>query len=129
MLKQLLMSALCILGITACQTENPSFESVDVTTFSSIIEQPDVLLVDVRTPEEFSQGKIPGSTNIDVKAENFEQTAKERLVQEKTIAVYCRSGRRSKIAAEALTKMGYKVVELDSGFNGWTAANQPTDRP
>ena len=41
------------------------------------------------------------------------------------IAVYCRSGHRSKVAAGILAKNGYRVMELESGFNGWKAAGKP----
>ena len=75
----------------------------------------------MRTPEEYAEGHIPSSLNIDVKdKENFPTSVDKLLDKEKKVAVYCRSGRRSKTASEKLANNGYKVVELDSGYNGWT---------
>ena len=45
-----------------------------------------------------------------------------------TLAIYCRSGRRSKNAAAILAKEGYKVIELAGGFNSWTSAGKPSVR-
>ena len=51
-----------------------------------------------------------------------------KLPSDKTIAIYCRSGNRSKTAARILVDKGYKVVELASGFNGWVAAGKEVSR-
>ena len=79
-------------------------------------------LVDVRTPEEHAENCIPTSLNIDVKNENFIERATTQLDKKYTIAVYCRSGKRSKIAAQKLNEAGFTVVELDSGYLGWVEA-------
>ncbi|MFQ9809799.1 MAG: rhodanese-like domain-containing protein [Segatella copri] len=80
--------------------------------------------LDVRTAEEFANGHIRGAINIDVLKSDFEQKAAATLPKSKTIAVNCRSGKRSKNAAAILTKNGYQVIELDSGFIGWQAAGK-----
>jgi rhodanese-related sulfurtransferase len=87
--------------------------------FADSIDNPGVQLVDVRTPDEFAAGNIPGSVNIDVLTGHFGETAATMLDKAYTVAVYCRSGNRSKNAAKTLSMMGYNVVELDGGYNDW----------
>ena len=97
-----------------------TYKSVSVKEFAKYIaDTANVVLLDVRTAEEFSEGHIEGATNIDVKRDDFEAISNAQLPKDKTIAVYCRSGRRSKTASEILVTNGFKVVELDSGYNGW----------
>ena len=93
--------------------------SVSVEAFADSISRPGVQLVDVRTPEEFNSGNIPGSVNIDVMTGHFCEEASGLLDKSRTVAVYCRSGNRSKNAAKMLSMMGYNVVELDSGYKAW----------
>ena len=100
-----------------------TFSSVEVDEFAKVIATPHVQLVDVRTPEEFAEGNIPSSINIDVKSDNFMERATTELDKAHTVAIYCRSGRRSKIAAQQLHDAGYTVIELDSGFLGWEKRN------
>lgn len=65
-------------------------------------------LIDVRTPEEFADGHIPGSINIPV--QEIESIAEIIPDQEATLLIYCRSGNRTVTAAKALKDMGYKVI-------------------
>ena len=108
--------------VTACSSnEKHGFKSVAVQEFANIIaDTTTVILVDVRTAEEYGSGHIENALNIDVKQDDFEEIAIKTLPKNKTVAVYCRSGRRSKKAAEILSQNGYNVIELDSGYTGWT---------
>ena len=119
--------SLLLLGsniLCSCSSANStSFSSVEVEEFAKVITTPHVQLVDVRTPEEFSEGNIPSSINIDIKNDNFMERATAELKKAHPVAVYCRSGRRSKIAAQQLHDAGYIVIELNSGFLGWKEAN------
>ena len=103
----------------SCKKGN-SFTSVNVQEFANTIAQPGTQIVDVRTAEEYATGHIDGSINIDVKKDNFKETATTLLDKEKSVALYCRSGRRSKLAAGILSAQGYSIVELDGGYNEWT---------
>lgn len=96
-----------------------NINSVSVEAFADSISGAGVQLVDVRTPEEFNSGNIPGSVNIDVMTGHFGEEASGLLDKSRTVAVYCRSGNRSKNAAKVLSMMGYNVVELDSGYKAW----------
>ena len=101
-----------------CQAQ-PSFESLDNEGFTEVLRDTTVQLVDVRTPEEYAEGHIPDALNINVMSEDFLKVAIASLDKKRTVAVYCRSGRRSKTAAGQLVNEGFKVVELEGGFLGW----------
>lgn len=73
-------------------------------------------LPDVRTPQEYAEGHIDGALNINLQSDDFQKMAEKDLSKDATILVYCRSGRRSMDAAEILTKLGYKVVNLKGGI-------------
>lgn len=78
----------------------------------------DLIILDTRTTEEFSEGHIPGAMlipydEIDTRAE------KELPDKDKLILVYCRSGRRSKIAAQSLADLGYTNVKEFGGIIDW----------
>lgn len=78
----------------------------------------DILLLDVRTEAEYNQVHIPGSTLIPV--EELESRYQEILQwQDKPVIVYCRSGRRSAIAADILAENNFKVVYDLGGINDW----------
>ena len=108
---------LCLMNFLGCQAAD--FRSVDADRFAQVIEDTTVVRLDVRTASEYSQGHIPGALLIDVTQADFMQKAKQLLPMDKTIALYCRSGRRSKNAAMQLAKHGYQVIELNTGFNSW----------
>lgn len=121
-----LMSLLTMLcTIFGCKAQDESFRSLSVEEYEAAIADSTVVRLDVRTVEEFAAGHIAGTLNIDVLKDDFEQKAIATLPKDKTIAVNCRSGKRSKNAARILVKNGYKVIELDAGYNGWTGAGKP----
>ena len=94
------------------------FESVGADEFAREIAKEGVQLVDVRTAAEYAEGHIPNAVNIDVNSADFDKKM-AKLDKEHTVAIYCRSGRRSKAAADRAVKMGFKVVELDGGVLSW----------
>ena len=101
------------------QTSQGSVTTIGVEEFAKVIGKKNVRLIDVRTPKEYAEGHIDNAINIDVQNDSFEAKAVSTLPKDKTIALYCRSGRRSKNAAKILSANGYTVVELNSGYNGW----------
>lgn len=129
-MKQLLSLLLGLLASTfgACQ-QKAEFRSLSVDEFAEAIALPDVQCLDVRTVAEYSEGHIPGSLNLNVLDEkNFASLADSVLDKSKPVALYCRSGKRSKKAATILSQKGYKVVELSTGFNGWTSAGRQVEK-
>ena len=76
------------------------------------------IILDVRTQEEYDEGHIPGATQIS--HEEIAEKAEEVLTdKDQLILVYCRSGRRSKIAAEALVDLGYTNIKEFGGIIDW----------
>lgn len=115
----LLLTASCTMKFSKETYGEGKILSVTASVFADSIDNPGVQLLDVRTPDEFAAGNIPGSVNIDVLTGRFGETAATMLDKAYTVAVYCRSGNRSKNAAKTLSMMGYNVVELDGGYNDW----------
>ena len=115
----MLLTASCTMKFSKETYGEGKILSVTASVFADSIDNPGVQLVDVRTPDEFAAGNIPGSVNIDVLTDYFGETAATMLDKAYTVAVYCRSGNRSKNAAKTLSMMGYNVVELDGGYNDW----------
>lgn len=121
-----LFSIISFIAITllACQSKS-DFKSINVEEFETLIAQPEIQRLDVRTLAEYKEGHIPGSLNLNVGDEEyFKASADSLLNKNHPVAVYCRSGNRSKKAATILTEKGYKVYELSSGINGWKAAGK-----
>lgn len=115
-----------VMAFAACTT--PEYKTLPMDEFEKAIAQADVIVVDVRTLEEYAEGHIPGAINIDWKAGHFAEQADELLDKDKTIALYCIHARRSKFAAEELQKMGYKnVIELQDGLEVWINAGKPLE--
>ena len=125
-MKKTLFASFCLLlsSLFSCQQKGSDFETLDVKQFAQIIARPDVQLVDVRTPAEHAEGHIKGSILINVNDSLFSEKADSLLDKQRPVALYCRSGRRSKKAATLLSRKGYKVYELGTGYLGWEKAHQ-----
>ena len=76
------------------------------------------IIIDARTQEEYDEGHIPGAILIP-EYEIANRAEKELSAKDQLILVYCRSGRRSKIAAEELVKLGYTKVKEFGGIIDW----------
>ncbi len=87
-----------------------------------------LLVLDVRTPDEFAAGHVPGARNIahDALAERVGELADAR---ERDVVVYCRSGRRSQLALQTLRDAGFtRLLHLDGDFLAWQAASRPIEK-
>ena len=103
----------------------PKFPTLTPDEFEQTIQQQNIILVDVRTPEEYDAGHIAGAMNIDWRSDSFADDAVRMLDKTKTLALYCKVGHRSHAAAGKLYAMGYRhIVELKGGFNAWQAAGK-----
>ena len=123
-MKKMLTFLLATLGLTtACGQQN--FENTDVQGFSELVADSNVVVLDVRTVAEFTEGHIEGAILIDQGQSDFVEKAKATLPIEKKIAIYCRSGRRSANAAGRLADIGYKCVNLKGGISAWKDAGKP----
>ena len=123
-MKKMLTFLLATLGLTtACGQQN--FENTDVQGFSELVADSNVVVLNVRTVAEFTEGHIEGAILIDQGQSDFVEKAKATLPIEKKIAIYCRSGRRSANAAGKLADIGYKCVNLKGGIIAWKDAGKP----
>lgn len=130
MIKKILISLMLGFSFFSlfAQSDQP-FKSVSVNEFEIAVADSSYVVLDVRTPEEYAQGHIPGTDfNIDVLEDNFTKEALKNLPKDKSVALYCRSGNRSKTAARILTENGFEVVELGKGFLGWSAAGKMIEK-
>lgn len=111
-----------MLGLHSCAKANDTahYQDMNVAEFEKFIDNPEVQILDVRTPEEFASGHIPGAVNIDVFDRNFLQEVTSKLDKSRPVAVYCRSGRRSADAAALMSKNGYNVANLSGGILAWS---------
>ena len=123
-MKKIITCLLATFGLaTGCCQQN--YENTDPEGFAKLITEPGVVVLDVRTAEEFNEGHIEGALLIDWKQDGFMEEAQATLPKDRTIAVYCRSGRRSASAASELGAEGYKVVNLLGGILAWKENNMP----
>ena len=96
----------------------PIVEIIEKSKYQTFIEQ-GYKIIDVRTPEEYDQGHIPGAQNINVRSETFVNEIQE-LSKSDTLLVYCRSGSRSLYAAQVMVSFGFKkIYDLEGGFLDW----------
>ena len=105
-------------NLLGCTAQQQKFESLDAEAFEQVISDTSVVRLDVRSIDEYASGHIAKAINIDVMKDDFKTKATSLLPKDKTIALYCRSGRRSKKASGILVENGYKVIELNSGISG-----------
>lgn len=107
---------------------NSNFTTMNANDFEQAIKDENVIVVDVRTADEYSGGHIPNAINIDVKRAGFLYEADEKLSKDKTIAVYCQGGVRSRKAASLLSDDGYTVINLAGGISEWKGAGKETEQ-
>ena len=130
-----IFSVCCFIGLSACgvtkndesttiQEEAVTYISVSGKEAKQIMEkEKNYIILDVRTQEEFDAGHIPGAVLIP-DYEIQQRAEKELTDKNQLILVYCRSGRRSKLASQALADMGYTNVVEFGGINDWEYETQ-----
>ena len=118
----MLLISLSLFGVSACggeQEKTSTYEQINAKQAKSIMDtEEDYIIVDARTEEEFAEGHIENAILIP-EYEIATRAKKELPDKEQLILVYCRSGRRSKIASEELVKLGYSNVKEFGGIIDW----------
>ena len=119
-MKKLIPILLALMLFTACgQNKEAVYVNITAEEAKQIMDSEEgYVILDVRTQEEYDESHIPGAilipnTEIEARAEEL-LTDKNQL-----ILVYCRSGRRSKLAAEALVELGYTNIKEFGGIIDW----------
>jgi len=96
--------------------ENVKIVLLSPTDFKSQIENKDIQLIDVRTPEEFQETHIEEALNIDYYSDNFESEF-NKLDKDQPVYLYCRSGYRSNQSSIKLLEMGFtEIYDLEGGI-------------
>ena len=118
----MLLISLSLFGMTACDDANgksSTYEQITAEQAKTIMDtEKDYVIIDARTEEEFAEGHIENAILIP-EYEIKDRAEKELPDKEQLILVYCRSGRRSKIASEELVKLGYTNVKEFGGIIDW----------
>jgi phage shock protein E len=117
------------IALTGCAAGSSVTKDVSVTEFAQVIEDPNIVIIDVRTPEEFAQGHIAGSVNIDIANSSFISEISQ-LDKTRTYAVYCRSASRSTVATSEMEKLGFtSLYNMTGGTIDWLQAALPLTTP
>ncbi len=117
----MLIISLSLFGLTACQGggNTPTYEQITAKEAKTIMDtETDYIIIDARTQEEFAEGHIEDAILIP-EYEIKDRAEKELPDKDALILVYCRSGRRSKIASEELVNLGYTNVKEFGGIIDW----------
>lgn len=106
-----------IKSVLAAAFDTP-YQDVDAQQFEAL-RQEGAQIVDVRTAGEIASGNVPKSLHMDIMGAGFRQKA-QTLDMSRPIAVYCRSGNRSKSACSVLARLGAtELYNLRGGFSNW----------
>ena len=123
-MKKLIFLLLAVILFTACgqakeNDQGAVYVNITAEEAKQIMDTEEgYIILDVRTQEEYDQGHIPGA--IVISHEEITEKAEDVLTdKDQLILVYCRSGRRSKIAAEALVELGYTNIKEFGGIIDW----------
>lgn len=124
-----LFASMMIILFQSCGSAQPSAGYLlDASRFAREIEGKDIVLLDVRTPEEYAAGHLSQARNIDWNGADFEKQV-AGLPTSQPIYIYCLSGGRSHTAAEKLRESGYMVYEMEGGIMQWRKAGLPEEKP
>ena len=123
-----------LFGMAGCTASavKAAEQAVSPRQFKLLLDEyrgdPDVVLLDVRTPKEFKAGHIEGALLLDYYTSDFVDRLKT-LDRQKTYLVYCRSGNRSGKSLAIFQKMGFnRVYHMATGINGWSREKYPLVR-
>lgn len=131
------MRSLILICLLACGAEQPKPAAeateaaaprrtdVDVATFATA-HAAGVSVVDVRTPDEYAAGHVPGAVNVPIEGLDVNDPVFVAHGKEAPVYLVCASGRRSSRAADLLAEAGYTVVNVEGGTQAWIAAGHPT---
>ena len=124
------LAAAAVLVVSACGGDTAVFELTDAVESQELLAEPPpgLVVLDIRTPEEFASGRIAGSSNLDFYEPDFAQSL-DVLDKDLPYFVYCRSGNRSSDAIETMRDLGFtEVYELDGGIVKWAEAGLPIEQ-
>ena len=120
------ISLMLFVGCADSTQPNAAIRDIDVQEAANLLKQDaTVVVLDIRTPQEFQQGHIAGAENVDFRGPEFMEKI-ERLGRDKPYLVHCASGGRSTRSLSVFEELQFKqMYHLEAGINGWIAAGQP----
>ena len=102
--------------------------SITVAEAKDLLDKGEYLFIDVREPDEFKMGHIPGAVNIPRGLVELRIGAQVEENKDAKIVIYCKSGGRSSLATQSLAKLGYKkLLNMDGGWIAWEEAGYPVE--
>jgi rhodanese-related sulfurtransferase len=117
-----LAALVLVVPLAACSGGSDAVTDVTASQAAEVLADSTVTVVDVRTPQEYAEGHLPGAVNIDVESGSFDQQI-QQLPTDGSYFVYCRSGNRSGVATDTMAQLGFTdVYDLQGGIIDWQAA-------
>lgn len=116
-----------MLGLASACSQK-SNDDVNVSEFAGLVADSAIVVLDVRSAEEFTESHIERAINIDVRQINFVEITKSTIPRDKMLAIYCRTGRRSANACAKLKAEGYRCVNLKGGITAWKEEGMPVTK-
>jgi rhodanese-related sulfurtransferase len=131
-LKSIIFLALLLISQPGCGASGGAVDPVqnvnEVQAREIIASRSDIVIVDVRTPDEYNAGRIPGAVLINVSDPSFASLV-DKLERSRTYLVYCRSGARSIRAVDQMVGMGFtSIIHLTGGFLSWSGAGYEVEQ-
>jgi phage shock protein E len=116
-----LAAVISIAGLSACSSGPDAVTDVSVASSATVLAQPGITVIDVRTPTEYTSGHLAHAVNFDVNGATFDSQV-TALPKDGTYFVYCHSGNRSAVATDRMAKLGFtKIYNLKGGVADWQA--------
>lgn len=128
MLIPTLLSVFLLILASNSFAESAKFEGVNHQEFASLNANQNPMIIDVRTPEEYAQGHVPGAINVPLAtvSDNLDMFSDKQ----KPVVMYCRSGRRAAEALGILADAGNSnLYHLEGDIAAWEEAGKPMEMP
>ena len=135
-LRALLVVVLAALAVAGCSSLPSAEEAGGEGVYTVSVEQAlaryeevdDLVVLDVRTPEEYDRGHVPGAVLVDFYADDFRDRIEE-LDRDTPYLVYCAQGGRSGSTGGIMTDLGFAdVADMSAGFPAWADAGNPVEQ-
>jgi rhodanese-related sulfurtransferase len=125
MMKHLLLALNLLVAFTLPAMAEDKVKHVDAEAAAKLIQAGKVTVLDVRTPEEFTEGHLKDAKNVDIMAKDFADKLGS-LDKSQPVLVHCQAGGRSTRSLPTLENLGFtQIYHLDGGMNGWVKAGKP----
>lgn len=125
---RIILKLFTIIILLSCVKHDERVKDITIEELKLVLkDNNNIQLLDVRTTSEAAEGIIFDAKQVNLISNSFEQEAIDVLDKTQPVYVYCRSGRRSKIAANVLVENGYEVYNVKGGYLEWEKKNKDND--